>query len=547
MTSFCSSSLSGTKKFGRRLKTPPLRPPLSPPSEAPLLPSSSSSPPPRDVPCGPCAASGRTVRAVRSCLHCEESYCAEHVRGHQREPNLSVHELVGPVHRLQARVCKQHSSPLDLVCHDDLTAVCVTCMNSEHKDHRCVPLKNRLRSKKTQVEQELEDVQQKIQERRVLMESFSESGRIIERNSASDVEALVKLLKLIQMLLQLNQGAVVAALLVLKRQAQGRSETMKKKLQTEVQKLERRQGALKRLSQAEDGLHLLQNWSSLGAAPHLDDWSNISPFSDPAVGTSRSALAKMLVEMMAVITEGTKALEAKEVERVQQYAVNLTLDSNTAHPLLKLSPDGTEVSHAGSPQPVPDQPQRFDTLTGVLSKQCFSSGAFYFEVQVEDVTSWEIGVALETADRKGPVKPHLSTGFAVLTLLDDTLTAMNRPPKELPLPPGPLKKVGVFVYIEGGEVGFYDVTRRAHIYTFTGCSFPKVRLHPYVNPAPQQRVSAGRMVFSPVIQGADDSQSEEAEEGAESEAGAESEGGAAASSDSDEDMDLDELLSQLMP
>ncbi|XP_072315517.1 E3 ubiquitin-protein ligase TRIM39-like [Eucyclogobius newberryi] len=481
--------------------------------------------PPRDVQCGPCAAGGRSMRAVRSCLHCEESYCSEHVRDHQRDPQLLLHELLGPVSRLQTRVCKQHASPLDLVCHDDLTAVCVTCINSEHLDHTCVPLKNRLRNKKAQLAQELGDVQQKIQARSVLLESFTESMNIMERNSVSDIASLMKFLKPLEMLLKVNQGAVVTALLLLKRKTSERTEKMKKKLQNEVRQLESRQGALKSLSQAEDGLHLLQNWGTLGVTPHLEDWSHISQYSDSAVGTSRSALAKMLVEIVAVVTEGIKALEAKEVQRVQQYAVQVTLDMNTAHTALQVSSDDSEVCHRGVVQPLPDHPQRFDTLTGVLSKQGYFSGAFYFEVQVEEITSWEVGIALETVDRKGPIKPHLSTGFAILTLLDGTLTAGDRPPVEIRLPHTP-QKIGIFVNIEEGEVGFYDVSHSAHIYSFTNCRFPRVKLHPYLNPSPQQRVTEGRMVLTPVTC-APDSQSE-----------------ASSSSDSDSELDLDLLLSQ---
>ncbi|KAJ0055952.1 hypothetical protein NL108_016917 [Boleophthalmus pectinirostris] len=469
---------------------------LLPPQDCPQASPTQPSPPP-DVQCGPCAVGGRSVRAVRSCLHCEESYCSEHLRGHQREPQLMVHELLKPVHRLQARVCKQHSSPLDLVCHDHLTAVCVTCISSEHQDHRCVPLKNRLRNKKAQVEQELGEVQQKIQERRALMEKYTETENILEKNAVSDVADVMMLTGLMQELLKLKQAAVVAALLHLKKKNSDQTENMKKKLQTEVQQLERRQGTLTRLSQAEDGLHLLQNWASLGVAPHLEDWSHISPYSDSAVGTSRSALLKILAEMGVAVKEGMKALETKEVRRVRQYAVQVTLDMDTAHTALQLSSDGREVCHAEVVQTLPDLPQRFDTLTGVLSKQGYSSGTFYFEVQVEDVASWEIGIALETADRKGPITPHLSTGFAVLTLLDGTLTASDRPPKEIHTPHTP-QKIGVFVSIEEGEVGFYDVTHSTHIYSFTSCSFPRVKLHPYVNPSPQQRVSAGRLLLTAV-------------------------------------------------
>lgn len=492
--------------------------------------TASRSSPTQGVQCGVCGKLGRRCVAVSSCLHCEESYCYEHLQPHKNDPQLQLHELLGPVSHLQARVCKRHALPLDLVCHDDRMAVCVMCMNSEHQEHTCVPLKNRLKQKKAQVEQELTDVQQKIQERKAMVERFTETESISEANTASDVADVVKLLELLQQLLKLNQAALVAALVLLQAKNKGRCEDMKKKLSSELGKLESRQRKLEGLSQAVDGLQLLQSWGSLGAAPHTEDWSHISPFSDAAVGTARSAVNKMLLEVLAVVKNGVTALGAKELRRVQQYAVEVTLDPATAHRVLRVSDDGKEVCNGGVPQSLPDNPERFDTVLGVLAKQGFSSGAFYFEVLVEDKTSWDIGIAVQTVDRKGLSTVSLSNGFAVLMMRDHTLTACDRPPVVVKLPDKP-QKIGVFVDIEEGEVGFYDVTNRTHIYSFINNRFPQVRLHPYLNTCVHESTNAAKMVITPVTCVSQNQSASGAESDSDSD------------SDSDLDLDLDELLS----
>ncbi|GLD71395.1 E3 ubiquitin-protein ligase TRIM39-like protein [Lates japonicus] len=198
-------------------------------------------------------------------------------------------------------------------------------------------------------------------------------------------------------------------------------------------------------SKLEESLH------SLNDPPKTEDWSEISVYSDSAVGTVRSAVTKLLLELHRETSDEMKELVTKEIRRIQLYAVDVTLDSDTANHLLVVSNDGKQVRNGSFPQKLPDNPERFDPLLGVLGKEGYSSGAFYFEVQVEDKTAWDIGVALETVDRKRQSEVCLSNGYVVLMLRDGKiLKACDQPPVGINLPSMP-KKVGVFVDHEEGE------------------------------------------------------------------------------------------------
>lgn len=48
-----------------------------------------------------------------------------------------------------------------------------------------------------------------------------------------------------------------------------------------------------------------------------------------------------------------------ELQRVQQYAVDVALDPDTAHPKLVLSDDERQVNHSGVERNVPHNPERF--------------------------------------------------------------------------------------------------------------------------------------------------------------------------------------------
>ncbi|XP_044198511.1 E3 ubiquitin-protein ligase TRIM11-like [Thunnus albacares] len=452
----------------------------------------------QDIFCDVCPGE-KKVTAVKSCLHCENSLCSEHLKPHQDDAELKTHELLDPVSKLKERVCKQHKTPLELVCHQDLTCVCLLCIKSNHQDHKCVPLKNRLRKKKAHVDKELAEVQQEINNRKKLVVKVEKSGEISEKNTRTDIEDTLRIFTHLQQVIKLNEAAVVACLTLLQRKAENRSESIKEKLQEEISELEERKSELEQLSQIGDDLHLLQSLHSLCEPPNTNDWSEISAYSDSAVATVRCAINKTLMELHITVNDEMKALVTKEIKRIQKYAVDVTLDSNTANSLLIVSNDGKQVRNGGIPQKLPDNPERFDTLLGVLGKEGYSSGSFYFEVQVEGKAGWDIGVALETVERKQRSDVCLRQGYAVLMLRDEkTLKACDKPQVEINLPKK-LKKVGVFVDHEEGEVFFYDVSNMAHIYSFPRCRFPKKKLHPYFNPCTQHEGNnSAPMVITPV-------------------------------------------------
>ncbi|XP_056264674.1 E3 ubiquitin-protein ligase TRIM39-like [Pseudoliparis swirei] len=171
-----------------------------------------------------------------------------------------------------------------------------------------------------------------------------------------------------------------------------------------------------------------------------------------------------------------------EMKRVQKFAVDVTLDPETAHHLLILSDDRKQVKHAQVQQPrLPDNPQRFSPCPCVLGTQKFSSEKLYYEVQVKQKTEWILGVARESANRKGVITPSPQNGYWTLWLSNgNEYKALDDPPVRLSLKSGP-QKVGVFVDYEEGLVSFYDVEAAALIYSFTGCSF-KEKLLPFFDP-----------------------------------------------------------------
>ncbi len=159
--------------------------------------------------------------------------------------------------------------------------------------------------------------------------------------------------------------------------------------------------------------------------------------------------------------------------------MNVILDADTAHPRLIVSDDGKQVRSGNTHiERVDGGKDRFYYYLGVVGKEGFSSGCFYFEVQVEGQTMWDLGVARASV-KKGTIYLTPENGYWTVGRRDETYRARDSSDYSLSLRVDP-QRVGVFVDYEKGLVSFYDVESSSHIYTYTNQSFND-KLYPFVS------------------------------------------------------------------
>uniref|UniRef100_A0A674K0A8 Butyrophilin subfamily 1 member A1-like n=1 Tax=Terrapene triunguis TaxID=2587831 RepID=A0A674K0A8_9SAUR len=172
--------------------------------------------------------------------------------------------------------------------------------------------------------------------------------------------------------------------------------------------------------------------------------------------------------------------------------VDVTLDPDTANPYLVLSEDRKSVRRGDTRQDLPDNPERFDTYPEVLGTEGFAGGRRYWEVEVGDKIEWDLGVCRESVSRKGQVTATPQDGFWIMGLYDGEYKAFTSPPTPLPVSIRP-SRVGIFLDYEAGEVSFYNVTDRSHLFTFNRTFSGMLR--PYFCPS----FNAGGKNASPLI------------------------------------------------
>ncbi|XP_050993661.1 E3 ubiquitin-protein ligase TRIM39 isoform X3 [Labeo rohita] len=435
----------------------------------------------------------RKLKALKSCLVCQSSYCETHLQPHLRVAGLKKHKLMDPVSNLEDYICQKHERPLELFCRDDQTCVCLFCTEGVHKNHNTVPLEVESEKKKIRLIKTQKDVQQMIQDRIKKIQDIKHSAEVRKRNTEEEKAAHVELFTDLIRSIERCQTELLEMMEQQQKAAEKQEQELIEDLEQEITELKMRDAELEQLLHTEDHLHLLQIYLSMCSPINTRNWPEISV----KTHESLKALRRVVTQLQDTLNRKLSH-PAIGLKWMQHYAVDVTLDPDTAHPYLILSDDGKQVTHGDVKQKLPDNKKRFDRYVNVLGKEGFSSGRFYFEVQVKGKTDWDLGVVRESTDRKGEITLRPSNGYWTVVLRNgNEYKACAGPSIPLSLRVKP-QRVGVFVDYEEGLVSFYDVESSSHTYSFTGQSFIG-KLYPYLSPGPNYKgENSNPLIITPV-------------------------------------------------
>lgn len=145
--------------------------------------------------------------------------------------------------------------------------------------------------------------------------------------------------------------------------------------------------------------------------------------------------------------------------------MEVTLDLDTANPDLLISTDEKRMRCGFERKDIPNYHQRFDGWWCAVGTEGYGTGRHYWEVEVGE-RDWRLGVAKESALRKGFKSLNTDTGYLTLRMERGTeLKALTVP--FTALPPGLIpRKVGVYLDYDNNQLSFYDVDKHFHIYTY---------------------------------------------------------------------------------
>ncbi|KAJ8246543.1 hypothetical protein COCON_G00234670 [Conger conger] len=346
-------------------------------------------------------------------------------------------------------LCSLHSEKLKVFCLEDQIPICAICqISKKHENHKMRPVQEAAEEYKEKLRTALAPLQEKLEAFNAVKLICDKTAEHI-KSQAQHTERQIKMeFEKLQQFLKDEEAARITAL---REEEEQKSQKMKEKIEKmteEISSLSEQIRALEQELGAED-ISFLQSYKDTQnrAQCTLGDPEKVSgPLID---------VAKHLGNLKYRVWE-------KMLGTVQYTPV--TLDPNTAHPLLSLSEDLTSVRFNDEGQQVPDNPERCDGRCWVLGSEGFSSGRHCWDVEVGG-GAWRVGVVKESISRKGRVDLSPAGGVWSIGLHDGKYTALAPTPTRLTVQRD-LQRVRVQLDWDRGEVSFSDPRNNTPLYTF---------------------------------------------------------------------------------
>ncbi|KAM9666775.1 butyrophilin subfamily 1 member A1-like [Trichechus inunguis] len=158
-------------------------------------------------------------------------------------------------------------------------------------------------------------------------------------------------------------------------------------------------------------------------------------------------------------------------EQFQTWSV--TLDPCSAHPMLSLSQENMRLTWKDNGGKVVYEKCSVLGLKGITSGRC------YWEVEARgaDKSEWAVGVCREAVFRTSSYRDCPERGFWIVEWCAGECFACTTPRTKLILRKFPFR-VGIFLDYDAGDISFYNITDKSHIFSFSEASFSGT-LFPY--------------------------------------------------------------------
>ncbi|XP_044838442.1 zinc finger protein RFP-like isoform X1 [Mauremys mutica] len=422
-----------------------------------------------------------------SCPQCRQTVQQRHLR-----PNRQLANMVEIAKRLSLqaakgrggdRVCGKHQEALKLFCEEDQTPICVVCDRSRaHRTHTVVPIQEAAQEYKPKIQTQLKTLRKEREKLLGLKVTGEGESQEYLKQTQTERQKIMSEFQQLRQFLKEQERLLLAQLEKLDEEiVRIRNENVSK-LSEQISHLSELISELEGKCQkpASEFLQNVRSTLSRCKKRKLQQPEEISPELEERVsGFSQKTIA--LLEALRKFKDTLlSALERKRGEPLGAHRqANVTLDPDTAHPILVLSEDRKSVRWGDARQRLPNNPERFDTWPCVLGCEGFTSGRHCWEVEVGDGPYWAVGVARESVGRKGRISPSPEEGIWAVERWGGHFWDLGSPVTPLPLSRAP-SRIRVCLDCERGQVTFIDAGDEAPIFTFPPGSVPGGRIQPWL-------------------------------------------------------------------
>ncbi|XP_068094174.1 E3 ubiquitin/ISG15 ligase TRIM25-like [Hyperolius riggenbachi] len=400
------------------------------------------------------------VPAVMSCLHCEASLCDNHLRVHSKSPE---HVLCDPTTSLENRKCSVHREVYKYYCTVDTACICVSCsLAGGHKGHNVETLDVASKKKKQKLRDYLQELITKTEETEKEVQRLQENKRKVHKKSSGVTERVTGLFRDLRRQLDDLEKRVL-------REVSRQEEQLSLPLADFIQQLEIKKAELSRKMCHIEELCNMTDPQTVLQESHTGDLCDTEEGDkedrerhdgrDLDVALISHTLYTGLSDIIAGVTGGC----------IIQEATDISLDINTAHNKLHISDNMKIVSRSDISQNRPQTPERCQTYCQVISRQSFSSGRHYWEVDVSKSEWCYVGMCYPSIDKRGNQSWIGGNNKSWCLGKKNNQCYVVHDRNDIQLPDNvSSNRVRIYLDYEAGRLSFYDLcVPIRHLHTFT--------------------------------------------------------------------------------
>ncbi|XP_069093440.1 E3 ubiquitin-protein ligase TRIM39-like [Pleurodeles waltl] len=374
-------------------------------------------------------------------------------------------------------LCEKHEESLKLFCQEDQEPVCVVCDRSrDHRSHTVYPIEEAVQECRDWLQDCLISLNKKLQliletklkedkaykftmgelrnQREKILVAFEELEKIMEQEKQH-------ILKHVE-----TQKKEHLRMIRMKVTGMLKEQSIVQKLITEIEEKCKQQN-----------IELLKDVHSV-----MDRYYEVNNHKPDIKYLVRGNTLECFKTQHAYIKDKIKTVKEyfrKELEfsRFRGFKVPIVLDPDTVHPTLVVSKDWRHIRGTDSVQILPGRSKRFITICAVVGSEGFSSGRYYWEVELHHKGEmWAVGVMTESVIRKGRIVWTPQQGIWSISANSNQYKAFGESvfilnPRDEP------HKVRVYLDYDEGRVSMYNADTMELLimfshYTFIGKLFP---------------------------------------------------------------------------
>ncbi|EPQ04131.1 Tripartite motif-containing protein 75 [Myotis brandtii] len=346
----------------------------------------------------------------------------------------------------EKRLCEKHNQALTLFCEEVLKLLCPLCTQPpDHQGHQVRPMEEAASHHRQRLSSYIEPLKKQVADAQKSISIQSKKPLELREKVETQRLELFSEFEHLRQFLERDQEAVLSRL--------ADEEAIEKKLSANITEFSKYNSTLKGLLSQVVECTVLMNVELL---------LQITSFYKHSEGFSPSMFSVQLRREGCSFPFQYSALQ----KITKTFRVDIILDPETAHPTLTVSEDKKCVQYTKRMQAIPDFPKRFTVNTVVLGFPYFHSGRHFWEVDVGDKPKWEVGVCKDSLSTRWRRSPSACRGCWRIRRQGNSYDAPGAGSIPLLSEVKP-RGISIFLDYEMGEISFYNMTDKSHIYTFT--------------------------------------------------------------------------------